>query len=239
MSPVLCMRRRIDRLNDILHLITHANPLLIYLIVAIVLLLESSAVPIVNSTLLLFTGALVSFGHLNFWILTFAAILGSISGACLAYLIGRRGGRRLFLRLAGTFHVSEQKVEMAESWFQNRGIWMIFLARIIPYIRPFACFPAGISRMPFARFFLAALAGSTIWCIGILYLGWALGSRWKLAFDFMRHYTIPAIAILILLIALYFLIKYTLKRYLPHQPQPYSHSTNNEDEHNNSDLLEV
>src|SRR5438270_12368776 len=93
-------------LNDIIRLITHANPLLIYLIVAIFLLLESSAVPIINSTLLLFTGALANLGHLDFWALAIVSILGSIAGACLAYIIGRRGGRRLFLRLVGIFHVS-------------------------------------------------------------------------------------------------------------------------------------
>ena len=71
------------------------------------LLLESSAVPIINSTLLLFTGALANLGHLDFWALAIVSILGSISGACLAYIIGRRGGRRLFLRLVGIFHVSE------------------------------------------------------------------------------------------------------------------------------------
>jgi membrane protein DedA with SNARE-associated domain len=233
------MRGRIDRLNDIIRLITHANPFLIYLIVAIFLLLESSAVPIINSTLLLFTGALVSLGHLNFWVLAIAAILGSISGACLAYIIGLRGGRRLFLRLAGIFRVSEQKVDMAERWFQKTGIWMVFLARIIPYIRPFGCFPAGISRMPFARFFIAALAGSTIWCIGMLYLGWLLGSRWRLALHLVQTYTIPTIGALVLLIGLYFLIKYVIKRYLPSRLWPVPDSVNNEDEHDSSDLLEV
>ena len=239
MSPVLWMRRRIPRLNDILHLITNANPLLIYLSVAIFLLLESSAVPIVNTTLLLFSGALVSLGHLNFWVLTIAAILGSISGACLAYVIGIWGGRRLFLRLAGIFRVSEQKVDMAERWFQRTGVWMIFLARIIPYIRPFGCFPAGISRMPFVRFFLAALAGSTLWCIGMLYLGWLLGSRWMIAFDLIKHYTLPAIGALILLIGLYFLINYVVKRYLLSRLRLVPDSLNNEDEHDSSNLLEV
>src|SRR5438874_10889938 len=119
------MRGRINRLNDIIHLITHADPLLIYFIVAMFLLLESSAVPIINSTLLLFTGALANLGHLDFWALAIVSILGSISGACLAYIIGRRGGRRLFLRLVGIFHVSEQKVNMAERWFQKKGTWMI------------------------------------------------------------------------------------------------------------------
>jgi membrane protein DedA with SNARE-associated domain len=226
-------------LNDLIQLITNANPLLIYLIVAIFLLLESSAVPIVNTTLLLFTGALVALGHLNFWTLLFAAVLGSVSGACLAYLIGLLGGRPLFLRLAGLFHISEEKFDMAERWFQRTGIWMIFLARIIPYVRPFGCFPAGISRMPFVRFFLAALAGSTVWCLTILYLGWTLGSRWTLAFDFMKHYTIPAIAALILLLAFYFLIKYLIKRLMLSSLRSIPPSANNEDKHDSSDLLEV
>ena len=239
MSPVLWMSGRIYRLNGIIHLITHANPLLIYLIVAIFLLLESSAIPIINSTLLLFTGALVSLGHLNFWVLAIAAILGSISGACLAYIIGIRGGRRLFLRLAGMFRVSEQKVDIAERWFQKKGTWMVFLARIIPYIRPFGCFPAGISRMPFARFFIAALAGSTIWCTGMLCLGWVLGSRWTVAFDFMKHYTISAIGALILLIGLYFLIKYLVKRHLLSRLRPVADSLNSEDEGSSEDLVEV
>ncbi len=226
-------------MNDIIHLVTHANPLLIYLIVAIFLLLESSAVPIINSTLLLFTGALANLGHLDFWALAIASILGSISGACLAYIIGRRGGRPLFLRLAGIFRVSEQKVDMAERWFQKTGMWMIFLARIIPYIRPFGCFPAGISRMPFVRFFIAALAGSTVWCIGMLYLGWLLGNRWRVALHLIQTYTIPTIGALILLIGLYFLLKYVIKRHLGSRLWPVPGSVNNEDEHNSSDLLEV
>ena len=226
-------------MNEIIQLITNANPLLIYLIVAIVLLLESSAVPILNTTLLLFTGALVALGHLNFWILLFAAILGSISGACLAYIIGLRGGRPLFLRLASVFRLNEENVDVAERWFQKTGVWMIFLARIIPYIRPFACFPAGISRMPFARFFIAAFAGSTIWCATILYLGWVLGSRWTLAFDFIKHYTIPAIGVLILLIGLYFLIKYIVKRHLLPRLRFVTDPANPEDEHDSSNLLEV
>src|SRR5205085_218546 len=112
-------------LQFVTDLIIHANPLLIYLIVAMVLLLESCGTPITNNTLLLLTGALASLGHLNIWILTFAAILGSISGACLAYLIGTRGGRRVFLHLASLFHIDNQKVYTTERWFHKSGAWMI------------------------------------------------------------------------------------------------------------------
>src|SRR2546421_10800674 len=97
----------------------HASPLLLYLLVAVTLLLESSAVPIANTTLLLFTGALASLGHLNIYILAAAAIAGSVTGACLAYFLGLKGGRQLLLHLAARLRVDPQKVSIAEGWFQE------------------------------------------------------------------------------------------------------------------------
>lgn len=200
----------------VVQLFFHTSPLLIYLIVAVVLLLESTGVPIVNSTLLLFLGALISLGRLDLsiWVLIAAAVLGSSSGACLAYVIGLYGGRRLFLHLASIFHVGLEKVEMVESWFHKSGVWMVFFSRMIPYVRPFGCFPAGIARMPFSRFFVAALAGSVIWCVVMLNIGLALGRRWRLAFHLIEYYTVPTLFTLILLVVLYFLISYQIKRYL-------------------------
>ena len=195
------------RLRFITDQVIHANPLLIYLIVTIVLLLESCGTPITNNTLLLLTGALASLGHLNIWILTLAAILGSISGACLAYLIGGRGGRKAFFRLASLFHIENQKVYMTEHWFHRSGAWMIFLSRMTPYVRPFTCFLGGISHMPFSRFFIAALTGSIIWCVVMLQIGMALGHRWRQALFLMEKYTIPTVCVIVLLIALYFVIR--------------------------------
>lgn len=186
--------------------------------VAIILLLESSGVPIVNNTLLLFTGALASFGHLNIWLLAVVAITGSSAGACLAYTIGAYGGRRVMLRVAAFFRVDDQKVKMAESWFQTAGIWMIFFSRMTPFVRPFACFPAGMSRLVFLRFFIAASAGSFIWCIVLLCIGWNLGHRWKLAIFMMQQYTIPTFCIVAGLMALYGLGIYSVKHYVSRLP---------------------
>jgi membrane protein DedA with SNARE-associated domain len=201
-------------LHVIIDFIMQANPLVIYTIVALTLFLESSGIPIANNTLLLLTGALTSFGHLSLWILISVAILGSISGACSAYAIGRHGGRPAFLRLAAFFHISAKKVELTERWFHKAGIWMIFFSRMTPYVRPFTCFFGGITTMPFKRFFVAALAGSIIWCVVMVNIGAALGPHWKLALVLMRDYTIPTLGVLILLIALYFFIRIMLRRYL-------------------------
>jgi membrane protein DedA with SNARE-associated domain len=200
--------------NALTQLFFHTSPLLIYLLVAVLLFLESSGVPVVNSTLLLFTGALASLLHLNIWVLATAAIVGSTTGACLAYVIGLLGGRRILLRLLSLFYIDQQKVSVTERWFQQSGIWMIFFSRMIPYVRPFACFPAGISRMPFGRFLVAALTGSIIWCVTMLYIGLALGRRWRFAFHLIQHYTIPTLCALALLIALYFLIRYEVSHRL-------------------------
>ena len=222
-----------------MQLFFHVSPLLLYLLLAVALLLESSGVPIVNTTLLLFTGALASLGLLNIWILVAAAILGSIAGACLAYLVGLQGGRRIYLRVLLIFHIEEQKVNLVDRWFQRSGAWMIFFSRVTPYVRPFACFPAGISRMPFGRFFTAALAGSATWCVVILYAGLALGRRWHLALRLMQDYTLPALCALALVIALYVLVTSGLRRYLRARLQEAPIPVNSKDEQDSRDLLEV
>jgi membrane protein DedA with SNARE-associated domain len=212
---------------------------MIYLIVVAVLLLESSGVPIANNTLLIFTGALASFGHINIWVLTVAAITGSISGACLAYIIGARGERQVVLRLAAFFRVDAHKVRVAESWFRTSGIWMIFFSRMIPFVRPFACFPAGIARIAFLRFFIAASAGSLIWCVAMLSIGWSLGNRWKLAISLMQQYTVPTFTGIVVLLVLYGLGMYAIKGYLNRLKSnihTHGHST---EEQTSEELLEV
>jgi len=225
-------------LHAIIELIIHASPMLIYGIVAIDLLLESSGVPITNTGILLLTGALSSYGHVNIWILTLSAILGSTAGACLAYLIGLHGGRKAFIRLATFFHVDERKIGMVDGWIQKTGMWMIFISRITPYIRPFACFPAGIAQMKFPRFLIAAFAGSTIWCIAILQVGMALGHHWPRALFLMQRYTIPTLCGLVLLLVIYLVSRYAIGRYLRSRTPstPEENPTPEETEH---DFIEV
>lgn len=176
------------------------------------LALESTGIPVANNTLLLVTGAMASMHHLNIWILAVVALAGSIMGACTAYTIGLRGGQRVIIRLATFFHIDNEKVRMTERWFQKSGIGMIFLSRLTPYVRPFACFPAGIARMPFLRFFFAAFTGSLLWCAILLYFGWSLGRRWTLALHLIQNYTLPTVGGLLLLIACYLLLLSFVKR---------------------------
>ncbi|HVB73366.1 MAG TPA: DedA family protein [Ktedonobacteraceae bacterium] len=226
-------------MNLVVHLIHHTNPLFIYAILMVALLLESCGIPVVNSTLLLLTGALASFGHLDIFVLAIVSIAGSVLGACLAYVIGWRGGGRLMYRVAARLPVDTSKIESVENWFQRSGARMIFLSRIIPYIRPFSCFPAGMARMPFRRFFAAVSSGSIIWCVGMLTAGWILGRRWVLAFNLMQRYTIPALLIIALAVIVYILFKLAIKRRLQAQLQAATGDVVDVEGQNDCDLLEV
>ncbi len=227
------------RVQPLIDMVFHANPLLIYVIVALILLLESTGIPITNNTLLLLTGALVALGHLNIWLLTISAITGSIAGACCAYMLGKWKGKGILRRLAALFHVNAKKMSMAEDWFQKSGAWMIFFSRMTPYIRPYACFPAGISRMPFRRFFIAALVGSMLWCFALVRIGAALGPHWRIALTLLQHYTIPTCALLILLVVLYSAGMYAIKRYLRSHNHEALSDTEAEEQSCDPNLLEV
>ncbi len=226
-------------MNLAFHLIHYTNPLWIYVIVGVFLLLESSGIPIVNSTLLLLTGALASLGHLNIFALAFVSMSGSIAGACLAYVIGWHGGARLLRGAAKRLRIDTRKIQSLEKWFHRAGERMIFLSRIIPYIRPFSCFPAGIARMPFRRFFAAAAGGSVLWCVGMLAIGWNLGHRWKQALYLMQRYTVPVVLVIVLLVVGYFLVRTTIKRRLDARLQEMPDGAMDAENQNNHDLLEV
>lgn len=182
-----------------------------YVVVAITLLLESTGVPITNNTLLLLMGAMAALGYLNIEMLIVSAVIGSVTGACCAYLIGMRGGRKIVLRLATFFHVNEQKIGIMDSWFQQSGFWMIFFSRMTPFVRPFACFPAGISHMNFKKFLFAASVGSFIWCITLPSIGWMLGPRWRIALHFMQVYTVPTLIGIVLLLIVYGVVTHMVK----------------------------
>lgn len=192
----------------------HIPPLLIYLLVLILLLLESSGIPIVNTTLLLFVGALAALGRAHLGLLLLASIMGSTLGAGTAYGLGRRYGENFLLRLTKLLHIRIIRIHMAERWFQRAGMRMIFCSRLLPYVRPFACFLAGISAMSFKRFLASAVSGSILWCTFCLLIGWMLGPQWKTAMKLMQTYTWLALGLLSLLLLAYLLFRHIIKRYV-------------------------
>jgi membrane protein DedA with SNARE-associated domain len=108
-----------------------------------------------------------------------AGTLGYTVGSGLGWWVGARAGRPYLERHGRWLHLSPEKLDRAERWFDRWEDWGVFLGRITPVMRSFVSIPAGVFRAPLARYSVLTLLGSAIWAFAFAGIGWALGSRWE------------------------------------------------------------
>ena len=125
-----------------------------------------------------FSGYLVSRGEMNLWLVGVAGAAGCVLGSLVAYWVGSRGGRPLIEKYGRFVLVSRHDLDLADRWFAKRGEVIVFVSRLLPGIRTFIAFPAGVARMDLKRFVIYTFAGSLPWCLGLAYVGQKLGEKW-------------------------------------------------------------
>lgn len=185
--------------------LAHVPSPLVDIFVFVWLAAESCGIPLPNELILLLAGSLAA-QHANIpgaALLVIIATAGSLLGATAAYQIGARGGRVAILRWGRIVRLDERRLDMVEQWFARSGAFAIGVARITPFVRTVSSFPAGILRMPPRVFYSATIIGSLLWCIVLVTVGYLLGVHYMLAVTFIEQYTLPAIVVLVLLVAGY------------------------------------
>lgn len=139
---------------------------------------ESACIPLPSEIIMPFAGYLVYLGHFNlFWAATAGAI-GCNLGSVVAYWIGARGGRPMVERYGHWVLMSHHDLDRMTYFFDKYGSITVLLARLLPVVRTFIAFPAGIAKMPQLRFHIYTFAGSWPWCFGLTYVGMKLGEKW-------------------------------------------------------------
>src|SRR5512138_908607 len=128
--------------------------------IAVAMAIESACVPLPSEVIMPFSGYLVSQGRFRLWAVALAGAVGCTIGSAVAYWVGARGGRRFILRYGRYVLISPHDVERADRWFERYGMAATFISRLLPVIRTFISLPAGIARVPFARFLCYAFLGS-------------------------------------------------------------------------------
>jgi membrane protein DedA with SNARE-associated domain len=93
--------------------------------------------------------------------------------------------------------VCEEDLEHAEHWFARWGDWAAFVSRLLPIVRTFISFPAGVVKVPLVRFTVFTFIGSFIWCGALAAAGYWFGSQWELIRTFMRPFDIPIAIVLV------------------------------------------
>jgi membrane protein DedA with SNARE-associated domain len=147
--------------------------------VVLLMAIESACIPLPSEIIMPFSGYLVSTGHLNLWGVGFAGALGCVLGSLVAYWVGMYGGRPLIEKYGRYVLISSHDVDLADRWFANYGELIVFSSRLLPVVRTFIAFPAGVARMKLRRFIIYTFAGSLPWCLGLAFVGQKLGEQWN------------------------------------------------------------
>jgi membrane protein DedA with SNARE-associated domain len=147
--------------------------------VALLMAIESACIPLPSEVIMPFAGYLVSTGRLELlWVATAGAI-GCNLGSIPAYWAGKYGGRPFILRWGKWVLIGADELDKAERFFARFGSFAVLIGRLLPVIRSFIAFPAGMARMNQAKFHLYTFVGSWPWCFALALVGERLGAAWQ------------------------------------------------------------
>jgi len=158
-----------------------------YLGVMLAMAIESAMVPLPSELILPFAGFMISdpaqiepltHGPWSFWIVVIVATLGNTLGSLVAYAIGAWGGRPFLERYGKYLLIRPHEIEIADRFFRDHGAITVFVGRLLPIVRTFISFPAGVTRMPLGRFIAYSTAGAVPWSIALVFAGTQLGVHW-------------------------------------------------------------
>jgi len=140
--------------------------------------IESACIPLPSEIIMPFSGYLVYTGQFNLWSVGVAGAVGCVLGSLVAYWVGMYGGRPVIEKYGRYVLISMHDLDLADKWFAKRGELIVFASRLLPVIRTFIAFPAGVARMNLTRFIIYTFLGSLPWCLGLAYIGQKLGEEW-------------------------------------------------------------
>ena len=175
--------------------------------IIILMTLESSFFPFPSEVVIPPAGYLASQGQMNLLIIILSGILGSIIGALINYYIAFFFGRNLLLKYGKYMFLPEEKFNKVEKYFNNHGEITTFIGRLIPVIRQYISFPAGLAKMNIFKFVFYTALGASIWVIILAYVGYFVGNNIELVKHNLHIITLILIPVLILIVILYIMFK--------------------------------
>ena len=150
-----------------------------YLGIALLMAIESACIPLPSEIIMPFAGYLVSTGEFNIWLAATAGALGCNVGSIFAYEAGKRGGRPFVERWGRYLLIGADELDAADRFFARWGSLAVLIGRLLPVIRTFIAFPAGVARMRLVPFHIYTFVGSWPFCLALAWLGMKLGDKWN------------------------------------------------------------
>lgn len=179
--------------------------------IVLAMAIESCCIPLPSEIVMPLAGVMIASGRLlagvNFGlsliVVALAGSIGCLIGSVAAYGIGYAGGRPLMLKYGRYVLISQHDADKADRFFQKWGSATTFFARLLPVVRTYISLPAGIAKMPFAKFCLYTFLGSFPWCLLLAFVGTVIGNNLSTLSPLFHDLDVVIIVAVIALVALY------------------------------------
>jgi len=182
-----------------------------YLGIFVLMVLESTMVPVPSTLVMPFAGYLAAQGHFSLPLVIAMNGAGAIVGSLACYWLGAAGGKPLLLKYGKYVLVKKADVDKTEKFFESHGSATVFIARLLPVIRHFISIPAGIARMNIWKFLLQTLLGATVWGGFLAVFGYQVGANWSKVSKYMKRIDLVVAGILAV-IAIVLVVRWFRKR---------------------------
>jgi membrane protein DedA with SNARE-associated domain len=160
--------------------------------------LESSFFPFPSEVVMIPAGYLAYKGDMSLCLVLLFGIMGSLAEAWFNYLLASKFGRKFLTKF-----LSNKKIEKLELFFENHGHISTFTGRLIPGIRQYISFPAGLAKMDPIKFTSYTAFGAGIWMLVLTLLGYFLGQNQELIHKYLKEITIIILVFINILILFY------------------------------------
>ena len=199
---------------DYISLAVEKNTTIAYLTICLAMFLENIIPPIPSEIIMPLGGFFVYQQKLNFYILVFWGLLGTILGSLPWYYLGRLVNEKrltIFLEKKGKYlGISPNDLIKSKRWFERYGVPLVFWGRLVPGIRTLISVPAGIELMPLRKFLIWTTFGSFIWVALLTYAGYLFGENYPIIETYLDQIKYVIKPILVLIFS-YFLIKLLIR----------------------------
>lgn len=176
-----------------------------YVGVFLLMALESANIPIPSEIIMPFSGFLAGQGQFNLYLLILVGALGNLFGSLISYGLAVLIGKPI-ISFLDKIPLFAGDYERAERFFHKYGNASVFWGRMLPIIRTFISFPAGIFKLPIWKFSFYTFIGSLIWSGLLAFVGFYLGAEWQVLQEYFHKFDY-VIAILILALIIWYVVK--------------------------------
>ncbi|HYU72123.1 MAG TPA: VTT domain-containing protein [Ktedonobacteraceae bacterium] len=179
--------------------------------IVLAMAIESCCIPLPSELVMPLAGIMIVSGKLlhgtnsllALLLVALAGAVGCLLGSIIAYIIGYTGGRPLLLKYGRYLLISQHDADKADQFFQRWGSETTFFSRLLPVVRTYISLPAGIAKMPFAKFCIYTVLGSFPWCLLLAYVGTIIGGNLATLSPIFHTFDVVILIVLVVLIALY------------------------------------